>query len=76
MGWRSQFSSGGKEKEMEIWEGGVMGTSECFHFARAVGGTVMRAVTLFNKMPRKARGQKGGARGRHSGWGWQETVMR
>lgn len=45
---------------MEIWEGGVMGTSECFHFARAVGGTVMRAVTLFNKMPRKARGQKGG----------------
>lgn len=37
-----------------------MGTGKCFHFARAVGGMVMRAVTLFNKMARKARGQKGG----------------
>lgn len=55
---------------------GVTGTGECFHFARAVGGTLMRAVTLFNKMPRKARGQEEGARERRSGWGWQETVMR
>lgn len=42
---------------------GVMGTGECFHFARAVGGTVMRAVTLFNKVARKARGQKWGREG-------------
>lgn len=40
-----------------------MGTGECFHFARAVGGTAMWAVTLFNKMPREARGQKGGREG-------------
>lgn len=37
-----------------------MRMGECFHFARAVGEPVTRAVTLFNKMPRKARGQKGG----------------
>lgn len=40
-----------------------MGMGKCFHFARAVGGTLMRTVTLFNKMPRKARGQEGGREG-------------
>lgn len=41
---------------------GVSGTGECFPLAGAVGGTLMRAVTLFNKMPWKARGQEGGER--------------
>lgn len=52
-----------------------MGTGKCFHFARAVGGTLMRAVTLFNKCLGK-QGARRGVRGRRGGWGWQETVMR
>lgn len=60
--WGGDLSSrvGGKRRRRRSGRVGVMGTSECFHFAGAVGGTIMRAVTLFNKMPRKARGQKGG----------------
>lgn len=42
---------------------GVTGTGACFPLAGAVGGTLMQAVTLFNKMPRKARGQEGGQEG-------------
>lgn len=58
----SILERGEMAKEPEIWESGGHGMGKCFHFARAVGGTLMRTVTLFNKMPRKVRGQEGGER--------------
>lgn len=64
MGWRSQlWREVKRQRSQRSGRVGVMGTGECFHFARAVGGTLMQAVTLFNKMPRKARGQEEGQEG-------------
>lgn len=48
---------------------GSRGTGECFHFARAVGGTLRRAVTLFNKCLGKQGARSGGGGvGRETRW--------
>jgi len=56
----SVLEQGETAGEPEIWEGGGHGDGQVFAFCGAVGGTPTRAVTLFNKMPRKARGREGG----------------